>query len=60
MSKKIKRYRCKNHPERFPAVAGKCWECYLGRAGFEHKFGARLADTFYKPGGPGYAGETEQ
>ncbi len=52
------RYRCRNHPERFPAVNGKCWECLLGKAGFRKKFGD-LAEDFYREGGPGYAGQVE-
>jgi hypothetical protein len=50
--------RCIKHPDRYPAVAGKCWECCLGIKGFKKKFG-ELGELFYKPGGPGYAGKDE-
>jgi len=51
-------YRCKNHPDRYPAVVGKCWECLLGAEGYKRKF-KELAESFYQPDGPGYAGPIE-
>lgn len=53
------KHRCAKHPERYAAVESHginlCWECRLGMELFKHRFG-RDADTFYQPGGPGYAG----
>lgn len=51
-------YRCVSHPERYPAVPGRCWECYLGRQCFIAKFGLE-PEIWYQPGGPGYAGPAE-
>lgn len=52
--------RCHKHPERYAStsieVGPVCWECYLGPAVFRERF-KEQAETFYQPGGPGYAGE---
>ena len=55
--KSKRKYVCKHHPERIAAVDSHneylCWECRLGKKMFEKKF----AQAFYKPDGPGHAGE---
>ena len=53
--------RCVKHADRYAAtsVAGKgplCWECFLGVKTFKERF-KEQAETFYKPGGPGWAGD---
>ncbi len=57
--RKHHRYRCARHPERYPAVTDKCWECLLGTEGFKTKF-QEMAEFFYQPGGPGYAGDEDE
>jgi hypothetical protein len=51
--------RCHKHPERYAATSIErcpvCWECFFGPDRFAERFG-KDAETFYQPGGPGYAG----
>jgi hypothetical protein len=48
---------CKRHPDRVAFVDRRgeklCYECAYGTKQFEKKYGK----NFYRPGGPGYAGD---
>ena len=50
MAKEKQKTRCDKHPGRIAAVAVEvhnklmCWECYLGRVPFEHRYGAGFYD----------------
>lgn len=52
--------RCHKHPDRYAAVNSMgsplCWECFFGLDGFAERF-KKDAETFYQPGGPGWAGQ---
>ena len=55
----LEKTRCYNHPDRYAATSipePVCWECFHGRERFKQLFKAD-AETFYEPGGPGWAGE---
>jgi len=52
-----RRYVCERHPDRIASISttlkGRCcWECYLPADVFSKRYGPE----FYKPGGPGCAG----
>lgn len=59
---RIEDCRCasKGHEQRTAAVTSMrvplCWECYLGAGRFEERF-EEQAEGFYRPGGPGWAGD---
>lgn len=56
---KSKKYLCANHPERYAWVerlgAYLCYECAYGKTLCD----GMLGESFYEPGGPGYAGEDD-
>ena len=52
-----RKFICERHADRIAAIStarlGRCcWECYLPADVFKKRY----PPSFYKPGGPGYAG----
>ena len=55
----LEKCRCHKHPDRYAATSISepvCWECFYGPERFAKLF-KKDAETFYQPGGPGWAGD---